>query len=124
MRVNANFLHKNSPTLLNDLRDFMVANFGFGDFVFRLPNNEEVDRASTLEQFVNGIQTIPVNSLLFHANSHHFSNWIAARTEFRLASRLRKIFAHDFKDGELLRNHLIKELNLNIDNSKDKVFGL
>ncbi|GIR88865.1 MAG: phosphoenolpyruvate synthase [Candidatus Neomarinimicrobiota bacterium] len=118
--VNANFLHKNSPTLLNDLRDFMVANFGFGDFVFRLPNKKEVDRASTLEQFVNGIQTIPVNSLLFHANSHHFSNWIAARTEFRLASRLRKIFAHDFKDGELLRNHLIKELNLNIDNSKEK----
>ena len=100
--VNADFLHKNSPTLLNDLKDFMVTNFGFGDFVFRLPNKKEVDRASTLEQFLNGIQTIPVDSLLFHASSHHFSNWIAARTEFKLASRLRKIFAHDFEDGELL----------------------
>ena len=119
--VNANFLHKNSPTLLNNLRDFMVENFGFGDFIFRLPNKEEVDRATTIEQFVNGIKTIPMSSLLFHANSHHFSNWIAARTEFRLASSLRKIFAHEFKDGEILRNYLIKQLDINNNDSKEKL---
>ena len=28
--VKASFLHKNSPTLLNDLRSFMIDNFGFG----------------------------------------------------------------------------------------------
>ena len=119
--VNANFLHKNSPTLLNDLRNFMIDNFGFGDFIFRLPSKREVDRAATIEQFVNGIKTIPVESLLFHANSHHFSNWIAARTEFKLASRLRKIFAHEFKNGEVLRNYLVKQLDIDKDDSKEKL---
>ena len=43
--VNADFLHKNSPTLLNDLRDFMVANFGFGDFVFSYQIRELIEQA-------------------------------------------------------------------------------
>ncbi|MCB0315153.1 MAG: histidine kinase, partial [Calditrichaeota bacterium] len=34
-QVNASFLLKNSLTLLNDLRKFMIDNFGFGDFVFK-----------------------------------------------------------------------------------------
>ena len=109
--VKADFLHKNSPTLLNDLREFMVNNFGFGDFIFRLPNREKVGTAQSMEQFVKGIEEIPAESLLYHANSHHFSNWIAARTEFNTASKLRKIFAHEFKDGDSLRTVLLKELN-------------
>ena len=34
--IGADFLHKNSSTLLQDLRDFIITNFGFGDFTFRL----------------------------------------------------------------------------------------
>ena len=63
--VNASFLHKNSPTLLNDLRSFMIDNFGFGDFIFRLPNNEEVSKATTVDEFIQEIESIPVDSLLF-----------------------------------------------------------
>ena len=70
--VNASFLHKNSPTLLNDLRSFMIDNFGFGDFIFRLPNNEEVSKATTVDEFIQGIESIPVDSLLFHAESITF----------------------------------------------------
>ena len=118
-KVNANFLHKNSPTLLNDLREFMVNNFGFGDFIFRLPNGKKVGAATTMEQFVKGIEKISVESLLFHANNHHFSNWIAARTEFKIASKLRKIFAHEFEDGDSLRTVLLRQLHPNKNNSKD-----
>ena len=46
--VGAAFLQKESPVLLHDLRRFMVENFGFGDFVFRLPDGTEVGRASDL----------------------------------------------------------------------------
>ena len=34
-RLVATFLLKGSPTLLRELRHFMLENFGFGDFVFR-----------------------------------------------------------------------------------------
>jgi len=119
--VDSNFLHKESPTLLNDLREFMVNNFGFGDFIFRLPDQQEVERATTIEEFVQGIENIPVESLLYHASSHHFSNWLAARTEFGLASKLRKVFAHDFRDGESLRSYLLKRLYSNKEESKERV---
>ena len=37
------------PTLLADLRRFMVEHFAFGDFVFRMPDGSEVARASDLK---------------------------------------------------------------------------
>ena len=46
--VGAAFLLKESPVLLQQLRRFMIDNFGFGDFVFRLPDGTEVGRASDL----------------------------------------------------------------------------
>ena len=36
--AGASFLLKDSPTLLHDLRQFMIDHFGFGDFIFRLPD--------------------------------------------------------------------------------------
>ena len=104
------FLDKNSPTLLNDLRKFMIKNFGFGDFIFVLPNNKEIARATNLDELRNAILTIPEKSLLYHAKSHHFSNWLAARTEFELASKLRPVFVEEFKSGEHLRKHLLLQL--------------
>ena len=120
-KVNADFLHKDSPTLLNDLRTFMINNFGFGDFIFRLPNQKEIGRANTIEEFVDGISKIPEDSLVYHAQSHHFSNWLAARTEFGLASKLRPIFANQFDTGELLRSYLINQLDTEKQDTKARV---
>src|SRR5262249_2733170 len=36
--LNASFVIKDSPTLLHQLQQFMIQNFGFGDFVFRTPD--------------------------------------------------------------------------------------
>ena len=119
--VKASFLHKNSPTLLNDLRSFMIDNFGFGDFIFRLPNNKKVSVASTVDDFIEGITNIPEESLRFHAESHHFSNWLAARTEFGLASKLRPVYAHQFKSGEALRSYLLDRLHSENEDSKERV---
>ena len=121
--LKLNFLHKDSPTLLNDLRNFMVDNFGFGDFVFRLPNLEEVDRATNVEEFIERIASIPDDSLLYHASSHHFSNWLAARTEFGLASKLRPVLASDFKSSNALRSYLLKRLNSEREKSEKHVLN-
>ena len=119
--INANFLHKESPTLLNDLREFMTANFGFGDFTFKYPNLKVVGKASTIEDFIEGIRNIPHESLIFHANNHHFSNWLAARTEFELASKIRQVHLDDFKNIEQLRSYLIKNLTSKRRESKERV---
>ena len=119
--VNADFLHKGSHMLLNDLRRFMVQNFGFGDFIFRLPDNTKVGKAKTIEEFIQGIEEIPVDSLIYHAKSHHFSNWLAARTEFGLASKLRPVFAHEFKTGESLRSYLLDRLRAEKEESEAHV---
>ncbi len=44
------FLRKRSPTLLKDLRQILTDHFGFGDFVFRLPDATEVGRAKDLNE--------------------------------------------------------------------------
>src|SRR5271165_4236391 len=45
------FLQKRSPTLLGDLRHWLIEQVGFGDFIFRLPDRKtEVARASNLNE--------------------------------------------------------------------------
>src|SRR6202521_143816 len=53
------FLRKRSPTLLKDLRRILTEQFGFGDFVFRLPDASEVGRAKDLTELEKQLQTVP-----------------------------------------------------------------
>ena len=46
--IGTDFLHKESPTFLKKLRNFMKYHFGFGDFIFRRPDNSEVQKAKQL----------------------------------------------------------------------------
>jgi CheY-like chemotaxis protein len=82
--INADFLYKHSQSLLKDLRKFMLGNFGFGDFIFRNLNGEEIAKASDISTLHDILQSLPQESLLFHAKSNHFSNWLANRGEFNL----------------------------------------
>ncbi|MGC2821810.1 MAG: histidine kinase, partial [Candidatus Sulfotelmatobacter sp.] len=83
------FLQKLSPTLLQDLRRILTEEFGFGDFVFRLPDLLEVGRAKDLTELEHQLKKLPVESLLYHSQRNQFSHWLMARTEFALAARLR-----------------------------------
>jgi len=105
--LGAGFIYKNSRSLLQDIRNFMLDNFGFGDFVFRMPDGTEMARASNLRTMVDILATIPEESLLHHANRDHFSNWLRARTEFALASLLRPRKVSEFRDTEEMRRYLI-----------------
>lgn len=109
--VGASFLLKNSPTLLNELQKFMIQNFSFGDFVFYLPDGSEIDRARDLRELEQKIRTIPDDSLVYHAERNHFSNWLKARTEFYLAHNLRPQKVSDFKTVDDLRKALISYLH-------------
>lgn len=104
------FINKNSRTLLRDLREFMWNNFGFGDFIFRLPTGEEVARAKNIRDLRDKMRYVPNESLLFHAKNNHFSHWLIARTEFELAKKIRPIKVGKFKSVRDLRDFLIKTI--------------
>jgi len=105
------FLRKRSPTLLKDLRRILTDHFGFGDFVFRMPDQREVGRAKDLTELEETLQTLPADSLVYHAQRNHFSHWLMARTEFALAAKLRPRKVSDFNGPEHLRRDLIESIN-------------
>ena len=105
------FLRKRSPTLLKDLRQILTEQFGFGDFVFRLPDASEVGRAKDLNELEELLETVPGESLVFHSQSNHFSHWLMARTEFALAAKLRPRRVSDFTGPEHLRRDLIESIH-------------
>jgi CheY-like chemotaxis protein len=110
-QVGAQFINKNSPTLLHDVREFMREYLGFGDFVFKSPDGTEIARASDLISLAEAVRIIPADSLLYHVARNHFSLWLMARTEFDLARSLRPRQADEFDDTEDLREFLITRLD-------------
>ncbi len=108
--VGAAFLRKYSDTLLHDLQKFMVESFAFGEFVFRMPDGTEVDRARDLKTLEEKLHTVPVESIAYHGERNHFSNWFTARTEFALARKLRPRTVSEFPTLEDLRRDLIASI--------------
>lgn len=109
-QIGASFMHKYSPRLLQELREFMLQNFGFGDFVFMNNEAHEVFRASNLSQLEEALKLIPDESLVYHASRNHFSKWLKARTEFYLAHKLRPHKVSDFESVQGLRDRLLISL--------------
>jgi len=108
--IGAGFINKGSRKLLRELQKFMLCNFGFGDFVFRLPDGTEVGTAPNLKALIQLLRTVPVASLVHHAANDDFSNWLRARTEFGLASMLRPRKVTEFPDPEELRDYLAQAI--------------
>ena len=110
-REGYSFLQKRSPTLLGDLRHILTEEMGFGDFVFRLPDETtEVARAADLNALEICLATVPEESLAYHAERNHFSHWLMARTEFAVAQKLRPRKVSDFGTLENLRRDLIESI--------------
>ncbi|MEN8164660.1 MAG: PEP/pyruvate-binding domain-containing protein, partial [Acidobacteriota bacterium] len=106
------FFHKKSPHLLEGIRQFILDHFGFGDFIFRLPDGNEVARVEDIRGMIRLLPTVPGESLLFHAGLNHFSAWLKARTEFELARLLRPMQVSEFAGSEELRQFLITAFTL------------
>lgn len=109
--LEVSFVMKNSPRLLDEVRHFMMENFGFGNFVFRLPDGREAGRAADLRELQKVLPKVPAESIRYHGEKDHFSNWLKARTEFRLAEKLKPQKVSDYKTIDDLRNYLIKTLH-------------
>ena len=101
--LHLSFMPKDSPNPALPLRQFMTEYFSFGDFIFRTPDGHEVGRASDLKSLREQLQYVPEESVRYHAERNHFSNWLKARTEFWLAHKLRPRKVSDFPTVDGLR---------------------
>ena len=99
-RAGADFLLKGSPDLLRRIRRLMRDRFHFGDFVFRMPDGEEVARATDLDSFQQKVATAPRECVVHHAEKNDISHWLMARGELELARRLRAVRISDYGSSE------------------------
>ena len=102
------FIDKNSSRLMEDLQRFLRETMGFGDFIFRMPDGREVARAGNPRELLDRLREAPAESILHHAEQQHFSHWMMARTEVKIAEQLYPKRAEDFRDAEELRRFLIR----------------
>ena len=127
--IGVSFLHKDSPSLLEDFQHFLLDHLGFGDFVFLQPKKRvakkglpqsaeafheqttKIAHASDMTEFEYIIKKVPLESIRFHANRNDFSNWLMARAEFKLATKLRSKKVTDFTDLSEVRKHLVEVFN-------------
>ncbi|MCK5069690.1 MAG: phosphoenolpyruvate synthase/pyruvate phosphate dikinase, partial [Desulfocapsa sp.] len=105
--IPAVFLDKESPFIKDEIHTFFLDYLGFGDFVFRHPDGTPIARASNLYEFEQRLRTLPTESLRYHAEFNHFSNWVMARAEVALATRLHRDHVSDISSCSDLRDDLI-----------------
>lgn len=111
-KLQVGFLDKNSNKLSLELRDYVINNFAFGDFVFKSPLSEkEVARAHDLVSFQEAIKTVPIESLRYHSSRHDFSKWLKARSLFSLATIFSKSTLDDFESSEEIRQYVLDEIS-------------
>jgi CheY-like chemotaxis protein len=103
------YLHKDD-SVLRQIRSFMVTNLGFGDFVFRMPGGSEVARAASMFEMERVLQTVPPESLEYHASRRHISLWLMARSMFDLAKRVRAWKIEELGGIEAARQKLVSAL--------------
>lgn len=132
-KLSSTFLHKQSKTLLKELRSFILTNLGFGDFIFRNKDGFAIAKASTMVDFENTLQNIPYESLLYHSERNHFSSWLIAHGEIEVAKGIKPMRFEDFSSVDELRTFLLnvfktiriqenrgKVINFNVANLKEK----
>lgn len=105
--IRSTFIHKKSKHLLQQLREFIKNNLGFGDFIFRDANGQEIERAHTLAEFEEKLRTIPDESIIYHSRRNHFSAWLMARGETQIARQIRLLTVNDFPSTADIREHLL-----------------
>ena len=105
--LKSSFVNKNSETLLQDLKSFITYFLGFGHFVYRDNEGRQIAVAKSMREFESYLKTVPEESLVYHAVKNHFSLWLMARGEVRIARIINPLKISDFKNPEEMRNFLV-----------------
>ncbi len=106
-KMGLGFINKYSKSLSIELRNFIIQNLAFGPFVFRDHKTKEaIGVATDLQNFQQKLLTLPVESLVYHAERDHFSKWLNARALFPVAQMFKYIQKEDFDSIEEMRRFI------------------
>lgn len=111
IELGTKFIYKNTEALLQEIRNFISVNLGFGNFIFKDENGKKHQVAKNLIEFKDKLKIIPAESVLYHAGKNHFSLWLTARGETEIAKLLAPLKIDDFSSVEHLRNHLVNVID-------------
>jgi hypothetical protein len=106
--LKSNFINKNSESLLQDLKSFINHYLGFGHFVYRDNQGRQIAIARSMKEFEAYLETVPEDSLAYHAMKNHFSLWLMARGEVKIARLINPLKVSDFNSLKELREFLIE----------------
>lgn len=109
--LHLHFLNKNSPSLLHNLRTYILETYGFGSFVFKYPDGRVIDEATDITNLERIIRDLPDESLYYHASNNHFSRWFRARAEVEVADKLRFFDTKKIGSTADIRTYILKVLN-------------
>ncbi len=109
--IKATFIGKNSDTLLQEIRSFINHQMGFGNFIYRDGTGKKMVSVRSYQDFEKLIDTLPDDSLMYHATHHHFSLWLMARGEIKIAKMIYLIKVTDFDDLNRYRKYMKFVLN-------------
>ncbi|MBN2613141.1 MAG: phosphoenolpyruvate synthase [Bacteroidales bacterium] len=119
-RLGAGFLHKFSKNLSIELRDYVISNFGFGDFIFRDPKTlEKKYVAPDLKTLQELILKIPDDVFVYHTSRDDLSKWLNARALFPIAQIFKPTKLTDFKNLNDARKYIYNAIS-NYRSSKAK----
>ena len=110
-KLNCAFIDKNSRTLLQELKNFINDNLGFGPFFFRDENSVHFGTANNIAEFESFIATIPLQSIIYHAAKNHFSIWLMARGEIQIAKLINYRQYSEKDDPSELRSFILEAIN-------------
>ncbi|MCD4834823.1 MAG: phosphoenolpyruvate synthase [Bacteroidales bacterium] len=110
--LGVGFIHKYSKTLSIELRNYIIKQFAFGEFIFRDPETlKDIGRASDLQTLQHMILTIPDKSLEYHASRNDLSKWLNARAVFPIAQLFKYIPVSDFKNITEVRTYIYRSIS-------------
>ncbi|MFH0892929.1 MAG: PEP/pyruvate-binding domain-containing protein [Bacteroidota bacterium] len=105
--LHVGFINKHSKTLSLELRNYILEHFGFGDFLFKVPDQKApVARATDLQALQQKILEVPDDCLKYHIQRNDFSKWLNARALFPLAEMFRPLRPDDFINVEEVRTFI------------------
>jgi len=108
--IPAVFINKNSLNLHDKIHKFFIKSLGFGDFIFTMPDGKKIASAGDLRTIEKLLPDIPDASIVFHAENNDFSRWFMARSEIKLALKLRPYKIKDFPIVSEMRQFLIETI--------------
>lgn len=95
--LGAGFIHKESKTLLHEIKTYLMDHLAFGDFLFISPSTGEVvARAANVKELQQRVLEVSDEVLEFHVSRDHLSKWLKARALFRIANVFKQVRPEHF----------------------------